>query len=56
MAALAASIRANNRLGLALRPPRRCGKEIQAVYKAGVNSGFLPKLPSDASIYGGPMK
>ncbi len=55
-AALAASIRANNRLGLALSSAAEVGKEIQAVYKAGVDSTFLPKLPSDASIYGGPVK
>ncbi|NJO35845.1 MAG: ABC transporter substrate-binding protein [Rhodospirillales bacterium] len=55
-AALAASIRANNRLGLALSSAAQLSKEIKAVYKAGVDSTFLPKLPSDASIYGGPVK
>jgi NitT/TauT family transport system substrate-binding protein len=54
--ALAASIKANNRLGLALSSAAEVSKEIQAVYKAGVDSTFLPKLPSDASIYGGPVK
>lgn len=55
-AALAASIRANDRLGLSLSSAAEVGKEIQAVYKAGVDSNFLPKLPSEASIYGGPVK
>jgi ABC-type nitrate/sulfonate/bicarbonate transport system substrate-binding protein len=55
-AALAASIRANNRLGLALSSAAEVNNEIKAVYKAGVDSTFLPKLPSEASIYGGPVK
>jgi ABC-type nitrate/sulfonate/bicarbonate transport system substrate-binding protein len=55
-AALAASIRANNRLGLALSSAAEVNKEIKAVYNAGVDSTFLPKLPSEASIYGGPVK
>jgi NitT/TauT family transport system substrate-binding protein len=54
--ALAASIRANDRLGLAMSSAAEVGKEIQAVYKAGVDSNFLPKLPSETSIYGGPVK
>ena len=55
-AALAASIRANSRLGLSLASADEVRKEIQAVYKAGMESGFLPQAPSDASIYGGPVK
>ena len=55
-AALAASIRANNRLGLALSSAAEVSKEIQAVYKAGVDSTFLPQLPSQSSIYTGPVK
>lgn len=55
-AALAASIRANSRLGLALSSAGDVHKEIQAVYRAGVDSAFLPQLPSDASIYDGPVK
>jgi hypothetical protein len=31
-------------------------REIQSVYKAGLESGFLPKAPSEASIYSGPVK
>jgi NitT/TauT family transport system substrate-binding protein len=55
-AAVAASIRANNRLGLSLAAASEVRGEIQSVYKAGVESGFLPKMPDDASIYGGSMK
>jgi NitT/TauT family transport system substrate-binding protein len=55
-AALAASIRANDRLGLSLASADEIRKEIQAVYRAGLDSAFLPQLPSDASIYAGPVK
>ena len=50
------SIRANSRLGLSLASADEVRREIQAVYKAGMESGFLPQAPSDASIYGGPVK
>ena len=54
--ALAKSIRANDRLGLSLASADEVRREIQSVYKAGLESGFLPKAPSDASIYAGPVK
>lgn len=54
--ALAKSIRANDRLGLSLAAASEVRKEIDAVYRAGLESKFLPKAPSDASIYGGPVK
>jgi NitT/TauT family transport system substrate-binding protein len=55
-AALAASIRANERLALSLASADEIRKEIQAVYRAGMDSAFLPRLPSDSSIYAGPVK
>jgi NitT/TauT family transport system substrate-binding protein len=55
-AALAASIRANERLALSLAAADEIRKEIQAVYRAGMDSAFLPRLPSDSSIYAGPVK
>jgi ABC-type nitrate/sulfonate/bicarbonate transport system substrate-binding protein len=55
-AALAALVRANRRLGLAPSAAADLRKEIQAVYRAGVDSAFLPQLPSEASIYGGSVK
>ena len=55
-AALAASIKANSRLGLSLASAGEVRKEIQAVYKAGLESGFLTQMPTDASIYGGSMQ
>jgi ABC-type nitrate/sulfonate/bicarbonate transport system substrate-binding protein len=56
LAALAASIRANSRLGLALSSAAEVKTEIEAVYKAGIDSTFLPQMPSAASIYTGPVK
>jgi ABC-type nitrate/sulfonate/bicarbonate transport system substrate-binding protein len=55
-AALAASIRANDRLGLSLASADEVRKEIQAVYRAGIDSAFLPQMPSDSSIYVGQVK
>jgi len=55
-AALAASIRANERLALSLASADEVRKEIQAVYRAGMDSAFLPRMPSDSSIYDGPVK
>jgi len=31
-------------------------KDIQAVYKAGMEINYLPSMPSDASIYDKPLK
>jgi ABC-type nitrate/sulfonate/bicarbonate transport system substrate-binding protein len=56
LAALGASIRANDRLSMNLVPANDVRKEIQAVYRAGMDLTFLPKMPSEASIYSGPMK
>lgn len=55
-AAVAASIRANSRLGLSLATADEVRREIQSVYKAGIETGFLPKMPDEASIYAGSMK
>jgi NitT/TauT family transport system substrate-binding protein len=55
-AAIAAAIRANDRLGLSLAPAGDVRREIQSVYRAGVEVGYLPKVPAEASIYGGPMQ
>ena len=54
--ALAKSIRANDRLGLSLASADEVRREIQSVYKAGIESGFLSKAPSEASIYNGKIK
>jgi NitT/TauT family transport system substrate-binding protein len=54
--ALADSIKANKRLALSLASADEVRKEIQSVYKAGLESGFLTQMPSEASIYAGAMK
>ncbi|MBN9586185.1 MAG: ABC transporter substrate-binding protein [Afipia sp.] len=54
--AIADLIRANDRLGMNLRPAAEVGKEIKAVYDAGRSIAFLPSDPSPATIYQGPVK
>lgn len=54
--AVADSIRANDRLSMNLAPAGELRKEIEAVYKAGMEINFLPKMPSETSIYTGPVK
>jgi ABC-type nitrate/sulfonate/bicarbonate transport system substrate-binding protein len=50
-AALASLIRANDRLGMNVTPAAALRKEIEAVYRAGVDVGYYKTQPSDASIY-----
>lgn len=54
--AIADLIRANERLGMNIRTAAEVGKEIKSVYDAGKSIGFLPSMPSDATIYHGPMQ
>ena len=49
--AVAALIRANDRLGLHVTPAAGMRKEIEAVYRAGQDVGYFPKAPSAESIY-----
>lgn len=49
--AIAALIRANDRLGMHVAPAAGMRKEIEAVYKAGQDVGYFPKAPSADSIY-----
>lgn len=51
--AIADLVRANDRLGMNIRPAAGVGEEIKAVYKAGVAAGFLPKTPTDMTVYQG---
>jgi ABC-type nitrate/sulfonate/bicarbonate transport system substrate-binding protein len=46
-------VRSNERLGLNLRWASEVSKEINAVYDAGMSTGFLPSRPSPATIHGG---
>src|SRR5215468_7428513 len=49
--AIAALIRANDRLGMHVAPAAGMRKEIEAVYRAGQDVGYFPKAPSADSIY-----
>lgn len=46
-------VRTNERLGLNLRWASEVRKEIDAVYDAGMSTGFLPSRPAPATIHGG---
>ena len=54
--AIAAMIKSNERLAMKLTKAGEVKKDIQAVYKAGVQINYLPSMPSDASIYDKPLK
>jgi ABC-type nitrate/sulfonate/bicarbonate transport system substrate-binding protein len=53
--ALASLIRANDRLGMNVTPAASLRKEIEAVYRAGVDVGYYKTQPSVASIYDKPL-
>lgn len=54
--AIAALIRANDRLGMNVKWAADVGKEIKSVYAAGKSIAFLPSEPSDQTIYRAPGK
>ncbi len=54
--AVAAMIRSNERLAMKLSAAGDIRKEIEAVYKAGMDINYLPSMPSSASIYDKPLK
>jgi NitT/TauT family transport system substrate-binding protein len=51
--AIVALVRANDRLGLNIRPADELRRELQTVYRAGMEVGFLPRMPDEATIYHG---
>ena len=53
---IASLIRAKDRLGLSLVGANDIRKEIEAVYKAGIDVGYFDKMPSAASIYDKPVQ
>jgi NitT/TauT family transport system substrate-binding protein len=53
--AMASLIRSNERLAMSLAPANDIRKEIEAVYKAGIDVGYFPAQPSSATIYGKPI-
>ena len=52
---MAALIRSNERLAMSLAPGNDIRKEIEAVYKAGIDVGYFPAMPSSATVYGKPI-
>ncbi|CAM9892922.1 unnamed protein product [Phaeothamnion confervicola] len=54
--AVAAMIRSNERLGLSFKAAGDIKKDIEAVYKAGMEINYLPNMPSSTSIYDKPLK
>ena len=55
-AALVALIKANDRLGMSVVGAQEIGKQIEAVYKAGIDVGYLKVQPSSGTIYGKALK
>jgi len=49
-------IKANDRLGMSVVPAGEVAKQIDAVYKAGVDVGYFKTMPSNDTIYSKPMK
>jgi NitT/TauT family transport system substrate-binding protein len=54
--AIAAMIKSNERLAMKLTTASDIRKDIEAVYKAGMEISYLPSMPSAASIYDKPLK
>jgi len=55
-AALVALIKANDRLGMSVVPAADVAKQIEAVYKVGIDVGYFKSLPTSDTIYDKPMK
>ena len=55
-AALVSLIKANDRLGVSVVPAGEVAKQIDAVYKAGVDVGYFKAMPSNDTIYSKPMQ
>ena len=53
--AMASLIRSNERLAISLVGANEVRKEIEAVYKAGIDVGYFPTMPSADSIYAKPI-
>jgi NitT/TauT family transport system substrate-binding protein len=53
--AMAALIRARERLAISLAAAGEVRKEIEAVYKAGLDINYFPSMPSAGSIYDKPI-
>ena len=55
-AALVSLIKANDRLGMNVVPAGDVAKQIDAVYKAGIDVGYFKSMPSADTIYTKPMQ
>jgi ABC-type nitrate/sulfonate/bicarbonate transport system substrate-binding protein len=55
-AALVSLIKANDRLGMSVVPAGEVSKQIEAVYKAGIDVGYFKAMPGNDTIYAKPMK
>jgi len=53
--AMASLIRSNERLAISLTGANEVRKEIEAVYRAGIDVGYFPAMPSSDSVYGKPI-
>ena len=54
--ALVELIKANDRLGMAVVGANEVSKQIEAVYKAGIDVGYLKTQPANDTIYNKPLK
>ena len=52
---MASLIRSNERLAISVATAADLRKEIEAVYRVGVDVGYFPKMPSPESIYDKPI-
>jgi NitT/TauT family transport system substrate-binding protein len=52
---MASLIHSNARLAMSLVPANDIRNEIEAVYKAGIDVGYFPALPSSTTVYGKPI-
>ena len=55
-AALVSLIKSNDRLGMSVVGANEVRKQIEAVYKAGIDVGYLKTQPSGDTIYNKPLK
>jgi NitT/TauT family transport system substrate-binding protein len=55
-AALVSLIKAHDRLGMSVVPAGEVAKQIDAVYKAGVDVGYFKAMPSSNTVYTKSMK
>jgi len=52
---MASLIRSNERLAISLASASEVRKEIEGVYRAGVEVGYFPSLPSSETVYAKPI-